>query len=648
LREAAGLAELPLAGAAEAADLLRSAEVLESGNDLAFIHPLFRHAVYSTLPPGRRATLHGRAAQLLDQTHASAEVVAGHIMRTEPAGDPWRVDRLSRAADDALDRGAAGIAVSLLRRAEREAVRDGRAVVLGALGRAETRVGDAASLEHLAEAYRLEPDRRRAAGLAQALSRALVLHGMADEAFTLIERELDAIRPVDEQLAMMMEAELCASARMVPGWAPRVSHRLLDLSHLTGETPGERALMACVAGELACGGVSASRAAGLALRALGQGELLREVTPDSPVYFWACVALTWCDRFAAAREHLAAALVDARRRGSVVGVAHVSAWRAEIGVREGRLAEAIVDAHAAIEASRGSDTMITGAIAPAWLILALIEQERLDEAEAVLAGLPWAGVVPDHGAFTPLMFARGSLRLARRDTEAALTDFLECGRMFARDLAPNPSLAPWRSGAARALAALGRTPEALALAEEEHELASHYGAPRALGIALRTLAAIGPTEQRIARGHEAVEVLEGSEAQLEHARALCDVGASLRRRGLRRDAREPLRLALDLSVRCGATALARQTRDELASSGARPRRLRVVGRDALTPAEMRVAHLAAEGLSNKDIAQALFVTVKTIETQLGHAYSKLGIDSRRSLSEALIAEVRPAAGGAGS
>jgi DNA-binding CsgD family transcriptional regulator len=130
-------------------------------------------------------------------------------------------------------------------------------------------------------------------------------------------------------------------------------------------------------------------------------------------------------------------------------------------------------------------------------------------------------------------------------------------------------------------------------------------------------------------------VLESSPARLEHARAMTDLGAALRRSRHRAEAREPLGQGLDLAHRCGATALAERARRELLATGARPRRLMVSGRDSLTPSEARIARMAAEGLSTPAIAQALFVTPKTVETHLGHAYQKLEINSRHQLAEAL-------------
>jgi DNA-binding CsgD family transcriptional regulator len=109
------------------------------------------------------------------------------------------------------------------------------------------------------------------------------------------------------------------------------------------------------------------------------------------------------------------------------------------------------------------------------------------------------------------------------------------------------------------------------------------------------------------------------------ALALFALGGALRRAGRRRDARERLRTGLDTALRCGATAVARQAHDELLAAGAQPRQLRTSGLDALTPTERRVAQTVAGGLANRDAAQALFVSEKTIETHSRHAYAKLGI-----------------------
>jgi DNA-binding CsgD family transcriptional regulator len=164
-----------------------------------------------------------------------------------------------------------------------------------------------------------------------------------------------------------------------------------------------------------------------------------------------------------------------------------------------------------------------------------------------------------------------------------------------------------------------------------------FGAPRALGIALRAagLARGGPEGLALLR--ESVAALDRSPALLERARSMAELGAALRRDGQRSAARDPLARALDLAARCGARPLAARARDELRAAGARPRRPWRTGVDALTPSELRVARLAAEGRSNREIAGELYVTLKAVEGHLARVYAKLGIGGRGQLADALAA-----------
>ena len=123
--------------------------------------------------------------------------------------------------------------------------------------------------------------------------------------------------------------------------------------------------------------------------------------------------------------------------------------------------------------------------------------------------------------------------------------------------------------------------------------------------------------------------------RLELAYSLTEWGAALRRAGARTAAREPLRRALDLAARCGATPLAERAREEALAAGARPRRPWTSGVHALTPSELRVARLAAQALGNREIAQALFITTKTVSDHLTSAYRKLNISSREQLAAAM-------------
>jgi DNA-binding CsgD family transcriptional regulator len=199
--------------------------------------------------------------------------------------------------------------------------------------------------------------------------------------------------------------------------------------------------------------------------------------------------------------------------------------------------------------------------------------------------------------------------------------------------ADNPAWLPWRTVAARALARLGRAGDASSLVEEELERARLWGTPGPIGRALRVQAELaGGDEERL---REAVDVLSGSAWRLERAKALTSLGRAVRVSRRPGDARAPLTEAFAIASSCGASALVREVRTELYATGARPQTAAAGGAGALTPSELRVATLAREGRTNREIAQALFVTPKTVEVHLSSAYRKLGIRSRVGLAAAL-------------
>jgi ATP/maltotriose-dependent transcriptional regulator MalT len=221
------------------------------------------------------------------------------------------------------------------------------------------------------------------------------------------------------------------------------------------------------------------------------------------------------------------------------------------------------------------------------------------EKQLAAANLPEGPPPTVHVMF--LQLTRGRLRLEQRNAEAALRDFRMVGE-YRSDLGiDNPATGAWRSGTALDLDALGKRSEALSYAIEEVDLARRWGAPRGLGFALRTLALIEGGSSRTELLEESVDVLEDSGARLELARSLVELGSALRRA----DSRDLLRRGLELAHRCGASPLEERAHAELAATGARPRRVVLTGLDALTPSERRIAEHAAEGLSNKEIAQTL-------------------------------------------
>lgn len=344
------------------------------------------------------------------------------------------------------------------------------------------------------------------------------------------------------------------------------------------------------------------------------------------------VACTWADHLTDALELTDRMVEHGRRHGRPVAVATGALMRALVGYHRGRLAEAAADAAAARDLAPllpGSHPLLTTAHA-----IAMLETiERVTD-EADLAALDReARLLPvddDALPYVLVLHARGVLAAELGNHETALDLFRAAGEHATSWDAMNPAVIPWRSAAALALRALGRHDEAVPLVDEELRLARRYGAPRPIGIALRAAAATTPADA-VPILEEAVAVLEDSPSQLERARALADLGRAIRLSGRPRDAREPLRLALELAVHSGSNRLAAQAHGELLAAGVRPRRVAVTGVDALTPAERRVAELAAAGRSNRAIAEQLFISEKTVEGHLGKVYDKLGVRSRGQL-----------------
>jgi DNA-binding CsgD family transcriptional regulator len=364
----------------------------------------------------------------------------------------------------------------------------------------------------------------------------------------------------------------------------------------------------------------------VAERAIADGALLHEQGSDSELFYFAVWALYLGDFLDSAEHWLQEAIEDARRRGSVVGYAQASAVLAEVAYRRGDLASAEAHARAAATVS-GSDVM-------AVLTNIMLEQGRLEEAEHLLAPYE-AAQRGDHLLLQPIHLAAARLRIAQGWFRRGAEKLFACETWLEAWGAKNPSAFAWRSTAALVLDHPPDADRGRELAAEEVALGKALGQPRTLGIALRALGLLERGSTSIDVLQQAIAQLERSPARLEHARALIDYGAALRRYGHRADAREPLREGLDQAHRCGATALSERARHELLATGARPRRPMLRGRDALTPTEARVADMAAQGLTTREIAQALFVTPKTVETHLAHAYQKLDIHTRAELPPAL-------------
>jgi DNA-binding CsgD family transcriptional regulator len=641
LRHAAALAQLDQRTAAVAVDALVSAGILGPGRPLDFVHPIVRAAVYADLPAGQRGLAHRDAARMLAAEDAGVARVAAHLLATEPAGDHEVVPILRQAAHEALRTGATGAAIAYLRRALQEpAPRPVRPGLLLELGEAERHAGDSAAVGHLAGAADEAPEPRSRTQALRELGRACVLEGRMVEAASAWERAIDEARGELPALAHEIEAELIGLGQMgmLSGYSVAERVARLRRDELRPADRGTRMLLGVAAFEALRRAEPAATTVALAEAALSAGAIAEPVLDSAPHYL-ALLALLYADRYDVAGQRCAQELAHARARGSVSGFMVVCITTADLAYRQGRLADAESDALSVLEIAAGENVLVRS-VASAVLADCQLARGRRHEAAATLAETGAMDLPPEH-LLHALLHTRGTFKAASGHARDGLSDLLACGRLLTASGSLNPAQVPWRSSAARIHAALGERDHARKLSDEEVELARSFGAPRALGAALRTAGHVAGSAAGLELLSEAVATLEGSGADLELAHALIDRGAALRRARHRADAQIPLRRGLDLAHRCGAAVLASRARDELTATGARPRRPALTGIDSLSPRERRVAQLAAQGLTNREIAQALFVTLKTVETHLGHCYQKLDITSRAQLPTELTRRGEP-------
>lgn len=627
LHRVATLAGVDTATAAAAADALGAHDVLHPGDPLSFRHPIVAAAVAEATPALQRAGAHRAAAEVLRRHGASDEAVATHLLHALPSADEGSVAILRSAAAAATATGAPEVAAAFLERALREPPPPEEvAAVLVDLGLAEVGTRPEQAIEHLLEGSSRTRDPALRARAALGAAGALSMRGDLGHAIEVLTDARDAVE--DDVVRTQLDIERLALAR----FEPSARHLIDDVrSHVT--RPGApRRLLAFLAQDALYANEPAEAVAELARAAWDGGALLAETTSADPVAYHAIGALLYAGHHREAEDALTAALADARARSSVLGHVHAAAAVLVLDVQRGRLRDALERGEEVLELLLALGWSLWVPLVAAQLVDALVERAQPARADELLAR---CGLADDLGTAPAALWAltaRGRLRAAQGRLDDAVADFRESGERHAAAAARTPAMAPWRSGAALALAASGRVDEARALVHEELELAEVFGAPRPVGVALRTL---GVVDRDPATLRAACDLLATADADVEHARALVDLGTALRLARCTREARSPLREGLDVAHRCGASALAQRATTELVAAGARPRRPASTGPEALTASEQRIAHMAADGMTNRQIAQLLFVSTKTVEKHLAAAFTKLGVASRRALGDAL-------------
>ncbi|MGE4428046.1 MAG: helix-turn-helix transcriptional regulator [Solirubrobacteraceae bacterium] len=626
------VARLRPEAAAAAIGRLQALDVVGAGPDLEFSHPLVHAAVEQHLGADLLAHAHRRAADVLAASGAGPDAIAPHLMLAPPTGDPRVVATLQAAAHAAAARGADDTARTMLERAlaEPPAGAAAAAGVRHQLGIISAHSDMAAALPILTAALDATVDVRRRAQIAIDLAVPMLICLRARESVQRLDAAREALGPEDAAIAGALEATALSNAQWDLEMGDERAGRLERARRLDRpDTPVGRLV-------LLLGGVHDVMSSGVfgvdEVRAALDAGLIDDVGAHGPPFGLGCVTLALAGDLAGASRHAETAEREIARTGSPVAASHLANIRAALHLYRGALADAEAEAIHGLEAAvvpMGLPTLL------ASLVDALVARGELDRAWERLGEYGGHGTLPPLLGCLLLVGSRIRLREALGDHAGALAD-CDLAATWMRMAGATTTLPVfWQPHAAACHLALGDHTEARRLADEAIEVAERSGEPRARAIARIALARCTAGAERLDLLGTAATLAEEADARAILATARVARGKALHEAGRTAEARTVLRTGYEIAVRCGAVPVADQAHAELVAAGARPRRASPVGPAALTPAELRVARVAAAGRSNREAAEQLFVTVKTVEMHLSSTYRKLGIRSRSQLAIAL-------------
>ncbi|GGN47501.1 hypothetical protein GCM10012285_33330 [Streptomyces kronopolitis] len=621
---------------AGAVTVLEHAGLFEPGPPWQLPHPLVAEALLAQVGEAVGKQLRAQAASSLVALGGSDTEVGDLLLATEPEGLPWRVQVLRAAAQQAMDRFDMRTAREYLARALREPPAEAdRAQILARLRITEVHTNPAAA-DRLRTAVAEEAEPAERARLVPHLAGALTRTGHAEEAIGLLDAFAAEIPEADQESLYRLWAQgilllLEQSPMLADMWITRGSIG----QGLNGHTPGQRFLLATLALQTTLTGRGSHTAVILAEHALGRFD-----PPTDPMLTgaFAIMALLHADRLKEAARWYKELIANGLERQPPLLRSLVLSQRAKLAFRLG-------DLHSALELGREAVTLASAdqryrPYAAAQVVHALLELGDIPEATRVCRSA-FEEPVGNHWSWTPLLASRAQLRLVQGQHEAALGDLEECGRRQVAGGYDNPAMAPWRSQAALIHGHFGDLATGTRLAREELELARKWGSPRTMAASLRVLGMLTTGPSALEALSEAVTLLETTQARTDLAHAVTDLGQALYEAGQTEPARARLRQALALAEASCAQPLAERAFQALLATGARPRRKRQSGIHALTDRERRIAVLAAEGMTNQQIAAELFIARRTVEFHLTRVYRKLGVDGRANLAETMTEPEQP-------
>jgi DNA-binding CsgD family transcriptional regulator len=636
LRHAAAISKIEMPQAIYLATALVRLDVLGEDRPPRFIHPIIQHAVVQTLSSAEHDAARRAAAGLLHAERCAPGRIAAHVMRLRAAGNAWVVERLREGARAALENGAPAAAADLLERALAEPpLSDVRVEVLREAARAELQAGRGLACRRLEEAMALA-EKAVAAELASELAQTYATLFRWTDAVRVLERALGSLGEAPRSTVAHLQSQLVAAGLQDARVAPRALELMKRMSR-RGLSGAPAVVLAVAQGMAAImTGQRADQAAIPLERALASSGPEIENWDLQAALWW---SLLLAERFSVVEAALESLRERVNRSGSSRALVAVYSTLGMLKFRLGALPEADAAARVALQVAQEGDFAPGLPFAATVLADVAVASGELDQAQALLDLLPH-GRLPAGVGTVLIPAGRGRLRLAQGRPGEALAEFESCMALWRPEAwgmdMRDVGYVHARSGAAQALLALGEERRARELAEAELADVRRFGGQRASGVAFAGLARGG--KDGLAMLEESVAVLSESRAELERAWSLVEWGAALRRAGKRRDGCQILSKGLDLAARCGARPLIAYARQELRIAGVRPRRNLISGVEALTPSELRVVRLAREGRSNRQIAQELYLSIKTVEGHLARAYGKLDITTRSELDRVFESE----------
>ncbi len=624
----AALADLPQTATRDGLNRLADAQILMPGGT-RFVHELVKAAVFAARPASELDRLHRQAALRLQARDAPAGEVALHRFAATPAGDADAAADLLRAAGEARRQGAVSVAIDLLRRALEEGADPPglRREMLVELGELELRTLSPKCATRMREALALGASGNEEARARAVLGQVLIL---SDPPAALAEIEAARAGLRDPARDLRLEAAELECLLFIDSMEHRRDARYREIASDPSLSPvglAHRAIHEALTGEPAGTVVTTAEAA------LRDDSLVDRIGPGGPTWNLLAHSLRWAEAAGPAWQLIARGDDAVRQGGLRAAGAFVEQARVYWHLELGSATQALDHAEAGLEAVDGSGLAISEAALYAALAESLVLLDRAPEAtERAEAGLAAAtGTVVEPFCLA----ARGLVRAETGRTDAAMEDLRRAVELGEARGWRSPRITWARSRWAELLATAGDRGQSLEVIAPDLDAAARIGAPGTLGATLRVKASAQEGEDRLESLVESVTLLARSPLVHELARARLDLGREHLAHGRVSDARDVLHDGLDGASRAESAALSGKLRSALVEAGGRPRRERRRGPEALTPSERQTAELAAGGLSNREVAEALWVTRKTVEFHLRNVYAKLGIKSRSDLASAL-------------